>query len=181
VREAGADRSPAARRNQALIALIYRSGLRLREALDLAPGDLDLVVGTVRIRPGARAVAAQARTVGVDAPTARIAAGWSEERARLGLAGAPTLFCTLRGDRLGDAYIRELLPRLGRRAQIPGRVHAAGLRSTHAAELLREGFPVRALQAHLGLGSLAAAERYLAPLLPDEDPVGAVRDREWCP
>ncbi len=48
------------------------------------------------------------------------------------------MLCTLHGGRLDTSYVRRLLPRLAVRAGIEGkRVHAHGLRHTHAAELAR--------------------------------------------
>ncbi len=51
-------------RHRALIALLYRGGLRISEALKLHPKDLDLEAGAVRVLWGK---GGKARTVGVDA------------------------------------------------------------------------------------------------------------------
>ncbi len=48
-------------------------------------------------------------------------------------------------------YVRALLPRLARKAGVEKRVHAHGLRHSHAAELAVEGFPVNLVQAQLVL------------------------------
>jgi integrase len=45
------------------------------------------------------------------------------------------------------------MPRLARRAGIEKRVHAHGLRHTHAAELALEGKPMNLIQAQLGHSS----------------------------
>ena len=42
----------------------------------------------------------------------------TDDMAQLGLGGRHPLFCTLAGSRIGDAYIRVLLPRLARKAGI---------------------------------------------------------------
>jgi site-specific recombinase XerC len=41
--------SPTGVRHRALLALLYRSGLRLNEALQIRPKDLDLANGAVRV------------------------------------------------------------------------------------------------------------------------------------
>ena len=44
--------APTGLRNRALIALLYRAGLRINEALSLYPKDLELAGGSVRVLNG---------------------------------------------------------------------------------------------------------------------------------
>ncbi|MFO0840694.1 MAG: tyrosine-type recombinase/integrase [Phycisphaerae bacterium] len=44
--------TPTGLRHHALIALLYRTGLRIREALDLFPKDIDLDAGVIRVLRG---------------------------------------------------------------------------------------------------------------------------------
>ena len=67
---------------------------------------------------------------------------------------------------MATAYVRALMPRLARKAGIEKRVHAHGLRHTHAAELAMEGKPVNLIQAQLGHASLAVTSTYLAHIAP---------------
>ena len=55
--------APTGLRNRALIALLYRTGLRINEALSLYPKDLDLEGGSVRVLNGK---GGKSRTVGLD-------------------------------------------------------------------------------------------------------------------
>lgn len=71
-----------------------------------------------------------------------------------------------------------LLPRLAARAGIDKRVHAHGLRHTHAAELATERTPANVIQAQLGHESLATTDRYLRHIAP-QDLIGRIRAREW--
>jgi site-specific recombinase XerD len=57
------DRTLPERRNRALLVLLYRSGLRISEALMLHPKDIDLDSGTVRVL---FAKGGRSRTVGID-------------------------------------------------------------------------------------------------------------------
>jgi site-specific recombinase XerD len=41
------------------------------------------------------------------------------------------LFCTIYGSPMSTSYVRQLLPRLARKAGIAKRVHPHGLRHTH--------------------------------------------------
>jgi site-specific recombinase XerD len=162
-------------RNRALLVVLYRGGLRLGEALALFPKDLDPARGTVRVLHGK---GDRARTVGLDPGALAVVERWLTERKKLGITARRRLFCTLGGAPLKDAYVRQLLPRLAERAGIDKRVHAHGLRHTHAAELAEEGHPINLVQAQLGHSSLATTDRYLRHIAP-ATLVAAMRRRDW--
>ena len=168
-------RAPTGIRNRALIVVLYRGGLRISEALALKPKDLDRDAGTIRVLHGK---GDRARTVGLDPTAFSLLERWLDHRATLGINGRAVLFCTLRGKPLATAYMRALLPRLARRAGIEKRVHAHGLRHTHAAELAREGVPVNVIQMQLGHASLAVTDRYIRHIAP-EQVIEAMRARVW--
>jgi len=98
--------APTGVRTRALIALLYRAGLRINEALSLYPKDLDLPGGSVRVLYGK---GGRARTVGIDPGAAVVIERWLDVRSRLGLTGRQPLFCTLHGRPMAAAYIRVLL------------------------------------------------------------------------
>lgn len=174
---AASGRAPTGIRNRALIATLYRGGLRISEALDLFPKDVDLDSGTVTILHGK---GDHRRTVGLDPGTVSMVARWVDVRAGLGVNGRRKLFCTLAGDRLKASYVRGLLPRLATRAGIEKRVHAHGLRHTLAYELMQEGVPVPIIQRQLGHASLATTAVYLDHIAPlDVIEAGRQRDEDW--
>jgi site-specific recombinase XerD len=74
--------------------------------------------------------------------------------------------------------VRALLPRLAAKAGIEKRVHAHGLRHSHAADLMREGVPVNLIQRQLGHASLAVTSAYLDHIAP-EQVVSVIRARGW--
>lgn len=167
-------RCPTGIRNRALIFMGWRAGLRVSEALDLMPRDVNLEEGYVHIRHGK---GDKARIVGLDETTCAVLQRWLDKRARLGFNGRHPLFCTLHGERVKDAYVRELLPRLARKARIEKRVHYHGLRHTFAWELTKEGdVTVRQIQGLLGHASLATTAIYLDHLAP-RDLMDAIRQR----
>lgn len=167
-------RAPTGVRNRALLVALYRGGLRLGEALALYPKDVDSARGTVRILHGK---GDKARTVGLDPEALAVVERWGDVRRHLGITGRRPLFCTLAGEPLDPSYVRQLLPRLARKAGVDKRVHAHGLRHTHAAELAEEGYPVNFIQDQLGHGSLATTDRYLRHIAPAAR-VDALRRRE---
>ena len=72
-------RAKPALANRALIALLYRPGLRINEALGLYPKDLELADGGVRVLNGK---GGRPRTVGLDPGAAAIIERWLDARSR---------------------------------------------------------------------------------------------------
>jgi site-specific recombinase XerD len=169
------NRAPTGIRNRALIASMYRSGLRPGEALALAVGDMDLDAGSMLVpaRKGGRR-----RQVGVDAATRDLIARWLTRRTQRDINPEAAVFCTLAGESLKAAYVRELLPRLARKAGIEKRVHPLALRYANAAELAEEGLPPALIDRHLGLAMPGSARRYMRQY-EEADVVAAVAGRAW--
>jgi site-specific recombinase XerD len=150
-------RSRSGIRNRALLTLLYRSGLRISEALALKPSDVDLKRHTCRVLHGKGDKA----TVRGFHPTATDAlARWIDMRKALGLRNGP-LFCTLDGEAVQAPYVRNLLGRLAAKADIDKRVHPHGLRHTFADELRAAGVDVVVISKLLGHSSIAVTSRYL--------------------
>lgn len=166
-------RTWTARRNRALIVVMYRAGLRLAEALALRPCDVDAQRGAIRVL---HAKGGRARTVGIDPWGLGELVLWIDEHRALGRSGGDPLFCSGSGAPVTQAYIRRRLPELARAAGIHKRVHAHGLRHTHAAELRAEGVDLAVIRRQLGHTSLLTTVRYLDHLEP-ESVIDRLRER----
>lgn len=164
-------RAPTGIRNRALLVLLYRSGLRIGEALALRPADLDLRHHRVRVlhgkgsrttgkgsASGGRSGKATMRSVHPDASDAL--ARWLDRRRALGIRGGP-LFCTLEGGKLSAGYVRDALARYARRAGVTRRVTPHTLRHTYAAELEAAGVSPLRISKALGHSSIAVTHRYM--------------------
>jgi len=164
-------------RNRALLAVLYRAGLRITEALALRPIDIDPRNGAIRVL---HAKGGRSRTVGMDAVGFEMLNRWLEARATLAANLSPVdpVFCLVNGKPMASSYVRVFLPRIARRAGILRRVHAHGLRHTHAAELRGEGVDIGLISKQLGHRSIATTARYLDHIAP-WDVVRAMRDRIW--
>jgi len=171
------NRAPTGIRNRALLVLLYRAGCRISEALRLLSKDLDRAAGTATVLRGKGGTR---RTIGLDPGAFAVVERWLDVRAKLGISSRAPIICTLKGKPVASAYVRALMPRLARRAGIDKRVHAHGLRHTHAAELALEGHPMNLIQAQLGHASLATTSRYLAHIAPAQL-IQAMRARTWSP
>ncbi len=170
-------RAPTGIRNRAIIALAWRSGLRIGEVLALRPKDFDPQAGTVTIQHGK---GDKRRVVGVDVGTVALVEDWVHRRRSILHHKDAPLFVTLSGGSIDSSYIRHLLPRLARKAGIEKRVHAHGLRHAFAVELDREGAPLPIIRDLLGHSSVATTDRYLRRLGVSEA-IDFNRNRDWAP
>src|SRR5438552_13871622 len=82
-------RAPTGVRNRALIAVCWRCGLRIGEALALAVKDFDPDSGTLVVQRGK---GGKRRVVGVDAGTAAVVSRWLELRRKLRMSAGGALF-----------------------------------------------------------------------------------------
>ncbi len=168
--------SPLAMRHRALIALLWRSGLRLAEALALRPVDIDQATLSVRVLHGK---GDKARTTATDEHALEIINAWLVKRATAwGVDRNAPVICTRRGGLVHQSYLRRLFPQLAEKAGVERRVHAHIFRHTFAVELSRAGVPVRDIQTLLGHSSLATTSVYLSSLSPEES-LKHVRGRVW--
>lgn len=161
------------RRDRALLAVMYRAGTRLGETLALRACDFDLERGSIRVL---HAKGGRARTVGIDRMGTDEVRPWIDEHSDLCFDPAGPLFCTASGWPIAQAVVRRRLPELAQKAGIHKRVHAHGLRHTHASELRAEGIDIAVIKRQLGHRSLLTTIRYLDHLEPGNT-VGTIRAR----
>jgi integrase/recombinase XerC len=141
-------------RDDAVIEVLYGSGLRVGELCGLRPGDLALEQGLVRVW----GKGSKQRQVPLSDPAVAALGSWmSEGRNDLVAAHSPTdaVFLNRRGQRLTPRDVRRLLDR---RAVSPTHPHA--LRHTFATHLLDGGADLRAVQELLGHSDLATTQHY---------------------
>ena len=133
-------------RDDAVLELLYGSGLRISELCGLRPGDVDLVAGTVTVW----GKGGKQRSVPITPPAAEaLRALFAHE------SGGEAVFHNARGKRLTPRDARRILDR---RALAPTHPHA--LRHTFATHLLDGGADLRAVQELLGHSDLATTQHY---------------------
>jgi len=142
------------RRDDAVLEILYGSGLRVAELCGLRPDDLDLSRRTVRVW----GKGSKQRMVPLSQPAADALDDYfADGRAGLVTETSPTdaVFLNRRGGRLQPRDVRRIIDR---RAGSPTHPHA--LRHTFATHLLDGGADLRAVQEMLGHSDLSTTQHY---------------------
>lgn len=167
------------RRNRAITVVLWRTGLRISEALDLLPADIDLVNHVVTVRCGK---GSKRRLVGIDEHACRELVEWLDERAWHGCRAHEPVFCSMhahrRGRPMSSGTYREALHRAAARAGVTTRTAPHQLRHAMAVELSREGVSIPLLSRQLGHSNIATTSTYLAGISPVEV-IDAMAARKW--
>ncbi|MGH9077359.1 MAG: tyrosine-type recombinase/integrase [Acidimicrobiales bacterium] len=142
------------RRDDAVVELLYGSGLRVAELCGLRVGDVDLVAGVVTVwGKGSRR-----RRVPISGPATEAVASWlggPRDVLGRGVTVADALFYNQRARPLGTRDVRRVIDR---RAANPTHPHA--LRHSFATHLLDGGADLRVVQELLGHTSLSSTQVY---------------------
>ena len=148
-----------AKRDRALLEVLYGTGARISEAVGLDVDDLDLTEGTARLRGkggkqrlvpvGSFALAAVEDYLTVARPTLVSAK-----------AASPALFLNARGGRLSRQSAWTVLAKVAQRAGVTTEVSPHTLRHSFATHLLDGGADVRVVQELLGHASVTTTQVY---------------------
>ncbi len=150
-RPADADRDA---RDDAVLELLYGSGMRVAELCGLNVDDLDLDRGVVTVTgKGNRQRQVLVHETCVTAVRRWLA--WPRSAMATAATPAGALFANSRGNRLGPRDVRRILDR---RSPVPTHPHA--LRHTFATHLLDGGADLRVVQELLGHASLQTTQVY---------------------
>lgn len=156
-------------RLRALFVVLWRSGLRISEALALLPHDVDFEQQTVRVTSGK---GGKYRVSGIDLWALEQLQDWYAVRASLPIPDGSPLFCCVsagsEGNRINPSFVQTAIKRLSLEAGIPHRVAPHQLRHGHACDLHREGASVHVISRQLGHSNLAVTAAYLAGISPEE-------------
>ena len=144
---------------RALIAVLWRGGLRIQEALALRERDLDPRRGSLLVRRGK---GGRRRETGMDSWGWEQLAPWLAAQVELPVG---PLFCIIDGPTRGRSWssagVRIELRRLATQAGVRRRFAPHQLRHAHAVELAREGVPLNVIQRQLGHANLGTTSIYL--------------------
>ncbi|MFW2405704.1 MAG: tyrosine recombinase XerC [Gammaproteobacteria bacterium] len=147
---------PVSRRDRGMLELLYSSGLRLAELVDLDPVDIDLDDGVVRVTGKGR----KDRLVPVGRKAKAAIEAWLKVRGELANVEEPALFVGVRGRRISPRSVQQRVYHWARHAGIPQRVYPHLFRHSFATHLLESSRDLRGVQELLGHADISTTQVY---------------------
>jgi len=144
--------APRGLRDRALLEVLYATGLRVSELVNLRRGDLNLDLGLVRCM----GKGSKERIVPVGEPAAQAVRAYLATRRD----AAPALFLGNKGKALTRVQFWRIISRYARQAGIRQTVSPHTLRHSFATHLLEGGADLRVIQELLGHANIATTQIY---------------------
>lgn len=150
--------SPDDVRDNAMLRLLYSTGLRVSELVSLNLSDIDIASGYVRCVSRA----GRERIIPLDAAAVAAVREYLEvaRNALIRRRDEPALFVNHRGDRLTRQGFWLILKDHARRAGLPDDITPQSLRHAFAIRLLDDNTDLRAVQELLGHANIATTQIY---------------------
>jgi type 1 fimbriae regulatory protein FimB/type 1 fimbriae regulatory protein FimE len=149
-------------RDEALILITYRHGLRVSELVALKWDQFDLKAGLFHVRRRKNGTPSTHPVQGDELRALRKVQRGQADAARQ----SPFVFTSERRGPMTDSNVRKLIARLGEEAKLPFPVHPHQLRHACGYALANAGHDTRALQHWLGHKNITHTVRY-TELSPD--------------
>ncbi len=147
---------PLARRDRAIMEMIYSSGLRLAELVSLDTDSIDRADATVRIT----GKGGKTRVVPVGRAALVALADWLKVRGQLAPLEEPALFVSQSGRRISPRNVQQRLRQWAQQQGLNTRVHPHMLRHSFASHILESSGDLRAVQELLGHADIATTQIY---------------------
>ncbi|WP_340373190.1 tyrosine recombinase XerC [Peribacillus sp. FSL E2-0218] len=152
--------SPIGKRNNALLELLYATGIRVSECCEIKLHDIDQSLGTVLVHGKGKKdryvpVGKYAQeAIELYIRTARMEMTSSDAKAHV------YLFVNFRGDPLTPRGVRYILNELIKKSAAEGSLHPHMLRHSFATHLLNNGADIRTVQELLGHSKISSTQVY---------------------
>jgi len=152
--------TPEARRDRAMLELLYATGMRVTELVSLDIGNLNLDPRAPYVRCYGKG--AKERTIPIHDQAVEVLTGYLEEGRTL-LVRNPreqALFVNRRGERLTRQGFWLILKGYARAANLSEGITPHTLRHSFATHMLRGGMPLRNVQEMLGHANISTTQVY---------------------
>ena len=146
-------KAPTGLRNLCLLNLMLKTGLRVNEIINLQESALDFAKSLIFVQESG---AAAARVLSLREADLLLLKSWQALKPKNSIY----FFCTLKGAKLSDRYIREMVKRVARQAGIKKDVYPHLLRYSFAMDFISEVQDLKLLQAALGHREPATTQAY---------------------
>ncbi|WP_246940386.1 tyrosine recombinase XerC [Bacillus pinisoli] len=152
--------TPLGQRNQAILELLYATGIRVSECCKLELPDLDFSLGTILVHgKGSKQRYVPFGSFASDALETYIENGRKELLLK-GKNNSEALFLNYRGTQLTPRGVRVILNDLIEQASLTIHISPHVLRHTFATHMLNEGADLRTVQELLGHSQLSSTQIY---------------------
>ena len=148
--------TPIVDRDRAILELLYSSGLRLAELVDLNLGDVDSNDATVRVTGKGN----KDRIVPVGRKALAALATWQTSRTAMADQDEPALFVSNRGQRLSPRSVQSRVTYWAKRQGIDSKVYPHLFRHSFATHLLESSHDLRGVQELLGHANISTTQVY---------------------
>lgn len=155
--EAPQGNTPLARRDRAILELLYATGMRVSELAGLDLGQVDLKQGFIRVYGKGR----KERLAFIGEKAKEALQAYLKARSRLAhTLKEQALFLNARGGRLSPRSIERIVKKYGQLSGMYKNIYPHMLRHSFATHLLNQGADLRAVQELLGHVSLSTTQKY---------------------
>jgi integrase/recombinase XerD len=139
-------------RDKCILALLYSSGLRVSELVNLITKDIDFEERTIRIRGKGD----KDRIVLFDEDTKKLILQYLNIHEN----ESEYLFLNRSGNKISSRYVQRMIKKYAKKASISKKVTPHILRHSFATHLLKNGVDIRVIQQLLGHSSLSTTQIY---------------------
>ena len=143
-------------RDRAILELLYSSGLRLAELIDLNVGDIDRHDATVQVTGKGN----KDRIVPVGRKALEALAQWHKSRPSMAAVDEHALFVSKRGHRLSPRAVQARVSYWAKRQGIDSKVYPHLFRHSFATHVLESSHDLRGVQELLGHSSISTTQVY---------------------
>ncbi len=143
-------------RDVAIMELLYSSGLRLAELVNLNVGDVDLRDASVRVL----GKGSKTRVVPVGRKALQAVRDWLGRRATWVVGDEPAMFVGKQGRRMSARAVQVRLRSWGLKTGLNSALHPHKLRHSFASHLLESSGNLRAVQELLGHSDISTTQVY---------------------
>lgn len=163
-------RYPTGQRNHLILKIMLDTGLRASEATHLKWNHIDLMSGKLMVREGK---GSKDRTLWLSEDDLELLQEWKERQVLEIDKKCDYIFTTLKGAPIQNRYLRKMVKRYSKKANIDKNVSPHTLRHTFATDLYRETKNIRLVQKALGHSDISTTMIYTH--IVDEELEGALK------
>jgi len=146
-------RCPTGLRNKTIMSLMLHCGLRLSEVVNLKHGNINLTKGKLRVESGK---GKKDRDLAIPDYLNDLLDTWRNIRPKSNF-----FFSTLKGRKLSDRYIQQMVKRYTQKAGIEKKISPHTLRHTYATQYYKQTKDIETLRRILGHSDISTTTIYI--------------------